>query len=786
MTSDPQLLGMMGAVALAALAAALLAWRAPAWLVRHGWLALGVPLLVSLAAVLALVDFGDLSVRTRMDASEEPMLADGDPTRPVYAHAVRDFGDDDVLVVVMTARDVFTVDNLSALERIDTAVRRLPGVRGTESLVHTTTFGYDTADDMVRVEPLVDDIPRDADELAALRRRALDEPLHARTVVGDQGRAAAINVTFVDMSDDAYVTSGLEESIADILAAEAAPGRGFHVTGRKHIKSEAHHRMVHDLVRLIPLAVLVGALIAGVVTGSLRAAVVPVGSSLVATLWAYAALAWLGRPLNLITLVLGPTLICVGSVYGVHVLARFEEFCGRIPDRREAAVTTLAYVRLPVAVAALTTCLGFGSLLLSSTPAIRELGLFSLLGVACVAAIALTAVPALLARLPAAPSLTRRPPVLLRAVDRVLARIAGLVVERPGVVLAAWGLASAAAAVAVLLIVVDTDYLSFFDADSRVRRDFAAASELVGGGMPVYVTLTSEQEGAFREPDAMRALERLQKKVAAMAGVDTTLSVADFVRRLNRAIEFDDPAAAVIPDTRGLVAEVLFLIPKDVARRYVTSNHSAVNLVVRTGWTGSARIRELESGIRRAAAESDIPPGIELEVTGNTVVLNHAADGIAGNQLTTVGVATVSILVLMAWAFRSARIGALAMIPNLVPVLLFFGALGAGVATLSLPTSLIGCIALGIAIDDTAHFLVGYRNRRATGMSPEHAAEDCITNLGRPIVVTSLMLVGGFSVLGLSGFATLREFGQLASVTMVLCLAADLALLPAILVRARV
>ena len=125
---------------------------------------------------------------------------------------------------------------------------------------------------------------------------------------------------------------------------------------------------------------------------------------------------------------------------------------------------------------------------------------------------------------------------------------------------------------------------------------------------------------------------------------------------------------------------------------------------------------------------------------------------------------------------------ALALPTNVMPVINFFGLLGAGVATLSVPTSLIGCVALGIAVDDTCHFLQVFRKQRAQGVSAEDAALHCIVEVGRPMVVTSIMLVAGFLVMLFSSFATLREFGYLTAITMGLCLATDVGMLPALLV----
>ena len=126
------------------------------------------------------------------------------------------------------------------------------------------------------------------------------------------------------------------------------------------------------------------------------------------------------------------------------------------------------------------------------------------------------------------------------------------------------------------------------------------------------------------------------------------------------------------------------------------------------------------------------------------------------------------------------------MIPNLVPVAIFFGMLGAGFATLSLPSSLIAAVSLGLAIDSTAHFVFHYRDDRRAGATPEAAVASCIRAVGRPIAIAELMLCAGFLAVAASHFATLREFGVLTSITVAVCLLCNLMLLPALLVRFRV
>jgi len=200
---------------------------------------------------------------------------------------------------------------------------------------------------------------------------------------------------------------------------------------------------------------------------------------------------------------------------------------------------------------------------------------------------------------------------------------------------------------------------------------------------------------------------------------------------------------------------------------------------------GTAAVREVVARVEQALAEVGPVENAEAYVTGNAILLSNSADGITRGQPRTVGLAALSILVLISFAFRSFKLGAVAMVPNLVPVVVYFGVLGLGAAPLSLPTSLIGSVALGIAIDDTAHFLVRYGSERRAGHDPGEAARITGMRVGRPIAITSMMLMAGFLVVSLSSFETLRQFGLLSAMTMGICLATDLVLLPALLIRAR-
>jgi predicted RND superfamily exporter protein len=497
-------------------------------------------------------------------------------------------------------------------------------------------------------------------------------------------------------------------------------------------------------------------------------------------------MALLARSLTLLTGLLGPMLLALGSIYGVHVLARYGEEAATSTDGPAAALRCLCHTRVPVTIAGLTTVIGFGALLITDVPAVFELGSFSMLGIGAITVVSLTGAPALLGMLPLRASPRARTAIYIgRLLDDLLARLAGRVGRSPRRILMGWLVAAAVAALAIPWIVIDTDYLSYFDERDPVRRDFEAVNRLLAGAVPLYVVFEGAGAGSFREPAVLTAIEDLQQRLSRIEGVSRALSFLEPMRALNRAFHADDPAHEEIPDTRPGVTELLFMIPKYELRRFTTVDHSRGNVIVRTGEVGSAAIMRLRSAIEAELEATALPEGFSAGVTGNAVLLARSADGIASGQPLSVGLAAVAIFVLLCAGLRSPGIGIVAMVPNLLPVLIFFGLLGLGVAPLSLPTSLIGCAALGIAIDDTVHFLVRYRAERRLGAGPQQAAVRCSRFVGRPICITSVMLSLGFLVVAFSEFATLREFGVLSAVTMVVCLVTDLILLPAMLVRFR-
>src|SRR5262245_41907647 len=369
---DPLRFALVAGIGLGAAIA--LAVLRPQLTLRHPRSALALLAGVTALALGALIRPDPLGLRLTIDPSTEPLLPRGDPAVDAYRHAVADFGDDQVYVIAMETDDVFTYEHLSALRRVRDRVSRLKGVRNVQSLVSANSFRYARDDDWIEVKPFIDAIPSDPAALAALRARALADPLYQRTLVSPDGRAAALNVSFREMSDGAFIAANLDGKIRRILDEESAPDRRFHVSGRPHIKAVMYHAMLRDLRLLVPVSLLVVAAVLVPLAGSLRGVLLPLINVVVAVIWTFGAVAALGRPISVLTVLLAPTLLAVGSVYGVHVVGRYQEEALTAESAADAIGRALRYLVLPVLISGVTTGIGFASLCVTDVPAVFELG----------------------------------------------------------------------------------------------------------------------------------------------------------------------------------------------------------------------------------------------------------------------------------------------------------------------------------------------------------------------------------------------------------------------------
>jgi predicted RND superfamily exporter protein len=440
-------------------------------------------------------------------------------------------------------------------------------------------------------------------------------------------------------------------------------------------------------------------------------------------------------------------------------------------------------VAVPVFLAGLTTAAGFVSLCVSRLPAIQEFGIFCVVGTLAALLIALTLVPALQAVLPD-PVLAERRTLADTRFDRFIARLAETMVARRRFVLAIAAAVALVAAFGATRIHVSTSFVTNLDKENPLRRSIETFDRELGGSTTLHVVLESETKGAFKDPAALRELRDVQEWLDQQPEVSSTASVADYVMLVNRALHQGDEASRSIPDSKSLLGQILFFFWHERLSSFIDRDLGAADILVRTPSSTSDFTNRLLDRIE--ARLTELPAGLQAYVTGDTPVIVRTIDDISLGQALSLATASIMIYAILAVYFRSAWVAVIAILPNAFPVLIYFGVLGISGVTLNIITSLLACIVLGIAVDDTIHFMVRFREQAAVLQDEKKAVVEALRIVARPVASTNIALAAGFLALAVSGLRHMVEFAVLASVMLLLGWLIDMTFTPALCTRAGV
>lgn len=760
-------------------------------IIRFPWLVLAV------VAVVTVV-LGSGMARLRVDSSVSTLLPREDPGQALYAQVIERFGNDEIDIIGVLAPDVLAA---STLEKIRTVTERVAAIDGVAQVISLTNV-RDPIADVLNPPLLIPEIPTTRAARDRLRERIKDNPLFAGNLISPDTHGAAINVFFKDDARSEEAAQRIDRELEQLLDEVQKPDEPerFYVTGLSHLKVKGLALMRRDLAVLTPASL---ALVVAVLFFSFRTrrgVVLPLLCVLVGVVWTMGVMGWIGEPISLGTLVLPSLLIVIGSSYATHVVARYYLELETPTGDQHPVHRALRQAGLPVFISGLATVIGFSALLLNSIQAVRALGLYAVIGITFLFLLAMALVPALIVVMPERRYRRAAAPADPESggLGRALSRLAQIDIRhRRSIFVVAAGLVGLSV-LALPRIKADTNFLAYFPHDSPIRFAHTAISARVAGALPFYVVVGTGQPQSMLDMRALRELRELQRYIESLPGVSRTVAFTDYLDLLDAGLRasgdlvIDDQGNEVKPgdvksfwDDPRRLDEVLTLVRQnpETFKSVITPDFGQANVLVRTRFETSTEIAEAVARIREWAEQH---PGMPAEPTGSIILLNGTTDDVVWGQVKSVTVALAVIFIVMSLLFLSAKVGFIAMLPNIVPVMFFFGILGWSNIMLNIGTSIIAAIALGIAVDNTIHYMVRFNRELQVTYDERRSLSAALSTVGRPIVYTSVALTLGFLVMRLSDFVPIRDFGSLSAATMLAALVTNVVLLPALLAQTRI
>ncbi len=749
-------------------------WAAFIVRTRWLWLVLGLAVTVAMGTGLGKLGF---------NPDARVFFAEENPDRIALDSFEAQFSKDDNLILVMNAKEggLFEPDILAAIGELTEKAWLLPHVRRVDSLTnfqHTYAIG----DEMI-VEDLVPDLLAVTPEVAANARKiALSRPELLDVMIDPTGRYGAMQVMFrlPGISPETEVPMIVEETQA--LAAQFRaeyPEIELRLTGSVMINNQFAVSGQDDGMTLTPMmfgAILLIVLFAfRSVVGVLMTVTVIAMSAVIGL----GALGWSGVALNSVT-VLAPLIIMTLAVASVvHVLASVRQTMMETPDRKEWARVALAEHGGEIAVACITTAIGFLALNFSISPPFRQLGNVVAVGVMGALFLTLTFLPALIAIIP----MKRRE--ALATTDRFMRPIAEFVIGWRKPLLVVMSLLVVALASGIPRLALEDDFVRYFDDRYEFRRDTDYFEQNLGGLNILEYALPAGRSDGINDPQYLASVKEFTDWLRDQPEVTHVRSMTDVIQRLNMNMHADDPAMMKLPETEQAAAQFLFLYELSLGygmdlTDQINVDRSAMRISVSMAEATTKQMLALDAKAQDWMVEN--APQIAVAPTGMSQVFNLIAYRDVRAMLTGTVLALVAISLLLLLILRDVKLGLISLIPNLIPAAMAFGIWGYSVGAVTLAIAVVIAMTLGIVVDDTVHFLSKYKEGKRKGMTPEDAIRYTFSKVGMALFVTTFALVAGFAILSTSGFAVNGDMAKLTALTITLALVADFLLLPALLI----
>lgn len=611
----------------------------------------------------------------------------------------------------------------------------------------------------------------DVAELAAI---ALQDPLWVGQLVSEKGDAGALLVHLA--SSDGATSLRVFDALERAIAPHRERGFRFHFAGGPVEFVVAGRELDRSTMSILPVMIGLVWLVLVLLFGAWPAVTISLGAVGLAVLWALGAMGWLGWPKNSFTQALPPLVLVIGVCDSVHLLARY---AARLPARKpnSAILDASAEVGPPCLMTTLTTAAGFASFASSPLESVSRFGLLAAGGVIAALLLTFTIVPLALVRLPER-ALRLAPPGARWS--RVVDGLAAFAVRRRVAVLLAIALLSVVSVAGLGRLEIDASFEDLYGKQSRVVR-WAHAVERVLRAPDTLEISIEPPAGGDALPQALAVVDRLRSRLAGLDGLGRSRSLVDPLRRLNDLVHRDRLVFDGATDRKGRPGSLLRLLraeDPDVLDLLHHRASGALRISIEARKLPQGRLRAVLAQVR-AGVSAELPEGWRATVTGPLAVVGEMIDEIRTTQLRSFALAAAIVFVAVVLFFRSLSYGFLAMIPTLVPVLLTLGAMGFAGVALDVGSAMVAAVVLGLAVDNSIHFLASYRSLRAGGQ--RRAVNSALSQTGRPIATTALALSAGFFTLLLSSWNSIASFGLISGVAIGGALLAALFILPAAL-----
>ena len=739
--------------------------------------------------------FGYYAIKAKTDNSIEVWLKQDDPKLGYYYDFIDKFGDEEFLIIVVDGNDLFTGNKLRLIGNIANRLKEVEGVRDVISLagVYKDKLSAPYFKEILKKNKSVSVTEVFKDEV-------LDDPVYVNNVISSDGKTTAIIATVAKGSPESrmklvketrgiIISAGKEKKddssqplLKEGMGDAERPPEDFFLAGPSIVNAELDRMSQKDMKTFTPVMFAVALVILVILFRNISGVLIPAITISINIIWAVGLFVIFNNKMNMVSGMLIPLIFIISLATTVHILNRFYQEVRLTGDRRKSTLETVKHICVPCFFTCLTTSIGFLSLMVSDVTPVKITGIFMAAGIMMSFFVCITLVPGILSIFPGVMSSSVNIPEGDGVSNRDYRGIYGFVgkfVKKNTIYVFTLSLILVGFAIyGITKTKAESNVFESFPESSEISRSTAHIEQNLMGLLPMEIVINAVNVGGVFQPEVLAKMEGLQDYLGSIPEVTKSISVVDYVRNLNKLLNKDKPDNQVITRDKAIdYVKLASLHGDNIVKSLYTEDNNEGRVTVRMKNVGSSRYQEIVENIE-GFIKANLPLSIGCTITGIVPLLMDMQGYLIESQIKTFTLAFILIFISIALLLKSARVGIMSMIPNLIPIAITLGVMGYLDINLDVATIMIASVAIGISVDDTIHFLYRFKGEFKKDGDHYLAIQRTLSGVGRALIFTTVVATCGFLIFCLSSFKPIQYFGLLTGISMISALAANLFILP--------
>lgn len=712
-------------------------------------------------------------------------FSEENPQLKAFEQLEADFNKQDTLVFLIEMEDqtssVLNPIGITFLSDLTELSWQIPYARRVDSLINYQRI--ESIEDELIVEDLVSDDELSLEVIKELSQYIHQQPRLVNNLISQDESLALVVVSLALPDGDEQATKRLVAMAKEQIATIPQDNISIKLFGSSVINLALAEAVERDMAMLIPLSYLIIFAAIFFLSRSLSGTLLALLMTLLSVASVFGIFGWSGKQLTPVVGAVPSMIMIIVIADCMHVLVSFQHFLRKGLLKGEAIFEAVRINIKPVLITSITTALGLLCLNFSESPPYRDLGNLVAMAALLAGVLALTWFPACLYIFSKSTNKQSQKKALF---ENLFQKLTSWLIHYPERIVASSIFLFVLAMIGVMQLEFNEQWHEYYDESYDVRIALDTQDQKLYGVNFIQYSVSSGAENGIYDVTYQQQLDQLVTWIDQQEGVGYVDALSGQIKELNQKLNADDASLYQIPENRELIAQSLLAyemsLPLGMGMdQYMNIDRSATRLTVNLHKTTSKKLIELDEKIL-TKVKSDFPSLHLKSGSGLDMVFANISDSNSMSLLKGTGLALFLISIVLILVLKSIRLGVISIIPNIIPVVLAYGAWGFLSGHVDLGLSIVACMSLGLVVDDTVHFLSKYQLARQNNNSVERAIEYAFSTVGTAMLITTLVLVSGFSLLALSSFSPTHGMGALLALTALFALIIDFLFLPILLV----